>query len=173
MYHWCIQHMYVCVCVCVYTQLFQLCPTLCDPKDHSLPGSSFHGMLQARILEWVATPFSRRSSQSRDQTRVSCVSCISRQTLHHCTTWEALIYIYICPTLCDPMDCSRPGFPVLYYLPDFAQTHVTLSWWCHPAISSSVALSPPALYNGYFFFSFGNPEKENMWWRTEKNGFWL
>ena len=48
-------------------------------------------------------------------------------------------YIYICPTLCDPMDCSRPGFPVLYYLPDFAQTHVTLSWWCHPAISSSVA----------------------------------
>ena len=85
----------VCVCVCVYTQLFQLCPTLCDPKDHSLPGSSFHGMLQARILEWVATPFSRRSSQSRDQTRVSCVSCIGRQTLHHCTTWEALIYIYI------------------------------------------------------------------------------
>ena len=40
-----------------------------------------------------------------------------------------------CLTLCDPMDCSTPGFPVLHYLPEFAQIHV---WWCHPTISSSV-----------------------------------
>ena len=40
----------------------QLCPTLCDPMDCSLPGSSLHGILQARILEWVAISFSRRSS---------------------------------------------------------------------------------------------------------------
>ena len=40
-------------------------PTLCDPVDCSLEGSSLHGMLQARILEWVAIPFSRRSSQLR------------------------------------------------------------------------------------------------------------
>ena len=40
----------------------QLSPTLCDPMDYSLPGSSFHGILQERILEWVAIPFSRRSS---------------------------------------------------------------------------------------------------------------
>ena len=47
----------------------------------------------------------------------------------------------LCPTLCDPMDCSVPGFPVLHYLLEFAQTH-TLSWWCHPtiALSSSIAL---------------------------------
>ena len=44
-----------------------LCPTLCDPMDCTV-----HRILQARILEWVAFPFSRRSSQSRDQTRVSC-----------------------------------------------------------------------------------------------------
>ena len=41
----------------------QLCPILCDPIDFSLPGSSFHGIFQARILEWVTVSFSRRSSQ--------------------------------------------------------------------------------------------------------------
>ena len=47
----------------------QLCPTLCNPMDGSPPGSSVHGILQARILEWVAIPFSRGSSQPRDQPR--------------------------------------------------------------------------------------------------------
>ena len=46
----------------------QLCLTLFDPMDHSLPGSSIHGILQTRILEWVAIPFSRGSSRHRDQT---------------------------------------------------------------------------------------------------------
>ena len=45
--------------VCVHAHLLQLCPTLCDPMDCSLPGSSVHGILQARILEWVAMPSSR------------------------------------------------------------------------------------------------------------------
>ena len=45
------------------------CPTLCDPVDCSLPGSSVHGILQARILEWVAISFSRGFSQPRDRTR--------------------------------------------------------------------------------------------------------
>ena len=49
----------------------QSCLTLCDPTDCSLPGSSVHGILQARILEWVAIPFSRGSSQPRDQTQVA------------------------------------------------------------------------------------------------------
>ena len=44
----------------------QSCLTLCDPKDCSLPNSPVHGILQARILEWVAIPFSRGSSQPRD-----------------------------------------------------------------------------------------------------------
>ena len=47
-------------------------PTLFDPRDWSLPGSSVHGILQARILEWVAIPFSRGSSLPRDWTQVSC-----------------------------------------------------------------------------------------------------
>ena len=53
---------------------FESCPTLCDPMDCSPPGSSIHGILQARILEWVAISFSRGSSQPRDQTQVSCIA---------------------------------------------------------------------------------------------------
>ena len=49
----------------------QSCPTLWDPIGCSLPGSSVHGILQARILEWVAIPLSRGSSQPRDRTWVS------------------------------------------------------------------------------------------------------
>ena len=52
----------------------QLCPTLCDSMDYSPPGSSVHGILQARILEWVAIPFSRGSSWPRDQIWVFCIA---------------------------------------------------------------------------------------------------
>ena len=51
----------------------QSCPTLCNPMDCSLPGSSVHGIFQARILEWVAISFSRGSSQTRDWTWVFCI----------------------------------------------------------------------------------------------------
>ena len=53
------------------TQQPKSCPTLCDPMDCCPPGSSVHGILQARILEWVAIPFSRGSSRPRDWTQVS------------------------------------------------------------------------------------------------------
>ena len=49
----------------------QLCLILCDPMDYNPPDSSVHGILQARLLEWVAIPFSRVSSQPRDWTQVS------------------------------------------------------------------------------------------------------
>ena len=52
----------------------QSCPTPCDPMDYSLPGSSVYGILQARILEWVAISFSRGSSQPRNRTQVSCIA---------------------------------------------------------------------------------------------------
>ena len=63
---------FVCVCVCVWVT--QSCPTFCDPIDCSPPGSSVHEILQARILEWVAMPFSRGSSWSRDRTQISCIA---------------------------------------------------------------------------------------------------
>ena len=53
-------------------EVAQSCLTLCNPMDCSLPGFSIHGIFQARVLEWVATPFSWGSSQPRDQTHVSC-----------------------------------------------------------------------------------------------------
>ena len=61
----------------------QSCLTLCDPRDCSPPGSSVHGIVQARILEWVAMPSSRESSGSWDQTCVSYVSCIGRWVPYH------------------------------------------------------------------------------------------
>ena len=69
-----------CVCVC---SVAQSCLTPCDPMDCSPPGSFVHWILQARILEWVVISYSRGSSQSRDQTRVSCISCTGRGILYH------------------------------------------------------------------------------------------
>ena len=61
------------MCVFVKVLVAQLCPTLCDPMNCILPGSSVHGISQARILEWVAIPFFRGSSRPRDQARVFCI----------------------------------------------------------------------------------------------------
>ena len=63
---------------CTYTHIYvkvaQLCLTLCDPIDCSLPGSSVHGILQTRILEWVAVPVSRGTSWPRNRTSISCIA---------------------------------------------------------------------------------------------------
>ena len=74
----------------MYTKSLQSCPTLCDSMDCSPPGSSLHGILQTRILEWVAMPSSTGSSWPRDQTHVTYVSCIGRRILYHCSTWEGI-----------------------------------------------------------------------------------
>ena len=119
--------------------MLQSCPTLCDPMDCSLPGSSVHGILQARILEWVAISSYRGSSRSRDRTRVSYVSCIGSRFFTTSGTWEAhIVYVlhsilqkwdknrsysrwtnvHACsvvqlgPTLCYPMDHSPTGSSV-------------------------------------------------------------
>ena len=60
--------------LCVYVLVAQLCPTLCKPMDYSPPGYSVQGILQARVIEWVAIPFSRGSSQLRDWTQVSYIA---------------------------------------------------------------------------------------------------
>ena len=130
------------------SEVAQLCLTFSDPMDCSLPGSSVHGIFQARVLEWGAIAFSSTSTYSnyslyavlacsvtssltlcnpmdcsppgsvcgilqaiileqvaissskgyslpRDPTQVSCVSCVGRQILSHCTTWGALTTLYI------------------------------------------------------------------------------
>ena len=73
--------------MCLVTQS---CLTLCNPMDCSPPGSSVHGILLARLLEWVTISSSRKSSQPRDRTCVSGISCIGRQVLHYCTSPQTL-----------------------------------------------------------------------------------
>ena len=76
--------------VCVLcAKLLQLCPPFCDPMDCSLPGSFFHGILQAKILEWVAIPSSRGSSLTQELNL--CVLCL----LH----WQAPVCVCMC--VCD------------------------------------------------------------------------
>ena len=75
-----------CVCVC---SVMQSCLTVCDPMVCGPPDSSVYGIFQARILEWVAISYSRGSSPPRDQTCISCISCIGRQILYHWASWEA------------------------------------------------------------------------------------
>ena len=58
----------------MHTKPIQLCPTICNPMNCSLPGSLVHEIVQARILEWVAMPSSRGSSQPRDWTQVSHIA---------------------------------------------------------------------------------------------------
>ena len=131
----------------------QSCPTLCDPMDYSPPGSFVHGILQARILEWVAILFSRGSSQPRDWTWVSCIwgRCFtiwatrivlpiySPVVFWECgksgETYKAYFFIVILgfcsllfigsvmSILCDAINCSIPGLPVLHHLTEFAQTY--------------------------------------------------
>ena len=72
------------ICMCA-----QSCLTFYDPMDCSPPGSSVPGVFQARILEGVAIPDSRGSSQPRDWTLDSCVSYTGRRVLNHCATWKA------------------------------------------------------------------------------------
>ena len=92
---------------------------LWDPMDCSPAGFSVHGILQARILEWVAMPFSRGSSWPRDWTCISCSSCIAGRFFTaeppgnpQLSTAAAAKSLQSCPTLCNPIDGSLPGSPV-------------------------------------------------------------
>ena len=86
----------------VSAKSLQLCPTLCDPMECSLPGFSVHGIFQARILEWAATSSSRGSSWPRDRALVSCVSFIGRRVLyHHAHTYKFRLSIQVFLAFCD------------------------------------------------------------------------
>ena len=128
---------------CLKVKVAQSCLTLCDPMDYT-----DHAILQTRILKWVAFPFSRGSSQPRDGTQVSCIAGA------FFTNWAIRKFIVqissvsqSCQTLCDPMDCSMPGFPVQHQLLELAQTHVHQ---VGDAIQPSHPLSPPLLLPSTF-----------------------
>jgi len=141
----------------------QLCLSLWDPMDCSPPGSSIHGISQARILEQVAVSFSRGSSYPRDQAHISRISCSGKRILYHWYTWEALwswlgqVYSWLrlhafiakiqegLSSVHSVMsDSLRPHEPQHARLPCPSSTPrvhpnpCPLSWWCHPTITSSV-----------------------------------
>ena len=86
--------------ICMSAESIQPCLTLNDPLDCGPPGSSVHGVLQARIPEWVAIPFSRGSSRPRNQTWVSCTAdrfltiWATGEALSSCTHTYGCVYIY-------------------------------------------------------------------------------
>ena len=121
---------------CMHVLAVQSYPTLCNPMDSNLPGFSVDGIFQAGLLAWIAISFSRGSSQPRDRTWVSCIADISYQLSHQFSPVAQL-----CPTLCDPMDCSIPGLPVHHQLLEFNQTHLH---WVGDAIKPSHPLSSPS-----------------------------
>ena len=101
----------------------QSCPTLCDSVDCSLPGSSIHGIYQVKILEWVAVSSSRGSSQRRDRTRVSYISCIGRWALSPHALWWATVFH------CNParlLICSALHLNILTFILFFKWPLVSL-----------------------------------------------
>ena len=102
----------------------QSCLTLWHPMDCSLPASSVHRIFQARVLEWVAIPFSRGSSWPRDWTWVSCIASRFLTIWVHRNEGQFSSVAQSCPTLCDLMDCSTPGFHVHHQLPELAQIYM-------------------------------------------------
>ena len=95
------------ICVCLVTQS---CLTLCDPLDCSPPGSSVHGIFQAKMLEWVAISCSRGSCWPRGWTRIYCVSDTGRQILDH--LWHL-------------------GNPYIFYTLSFKLNLLETSIFCH------------------------------------------
>ena len=89
------------LCMCVDAKPLQSCPTLCDPMDYTPPGSSVHGIFQARILKWTLIPSSKGSSQPKDPTHI--ISCIGSGGLYHqlhlgsptLGTYAQHIYLYM------------------------------------------------------------------------------
>jgi len=128
-----------------------LCLTLCNPMDCSPPGSSLH-RIPGKNTGVGCISFSRGSSWPRDGTRVPALQVNSLLSVSKHGGKKKYIYIYIyisvssvaqsCPTLCNPMDCSTPGFPVHHQLPQLAQTHVHR---VGDAIQSSHPLLSPSL----------------------------
>ena len=99
--------------------------SLCNPMDCSPPGSSIHGILQARILEWVALPSSRESSRPRDQTQVSYTPELSGRFLTTSASWQADMHNWRSVDRLS-MQVSMPDSKAL---PSCSRPRSTPGWW--------------------------------------------
>ena len=151
--------MYICPLWIVIIMLLHACPkslclclTLCDPMDHGPPGSYVHGF--SRQESWSGLPFPSPGDLPNPGIEPRSVTspALAGEFFTSSVTWEArhascffffsLLLFSVtqsCPTFCNPMDCSFPGFPVLHHLPEFANSCPS-SRWCHPTVSSVVVL---------------------------------
>ena len=109
-----------------------------DSMDYSPPGSSVCGIIPTRILEWVAIPFSRGSSQPRDRT---CVSSIDMQIFYHWTTWEAIKSL--------PVDIFLQGFGCRLAM---LKCKEVIFWLFQSKESFEFLFSQPSLLLLFFFF---------------------
>ena len=146
-------------------EVTQLCRTLCDPKDCSLPGSSVHAIFQAIVLEWIAISFSTGSSPPRDQTQVSCIvdRCFTiwgtrevwyrRRTLYifQYTLWSffgrQLCLLQIVSILCI-------SFKHLYFS-FFFITFVCILWWNKDLWDNSIVSVQNILRWTFIIWSWG------------------
>ena len=166
----------------------QSCPTLCNVIDHSPPGYSVCRILQARTLEWVATLFSRESSQPRDRIWVSCIagrfftiwaisvyscneilSILSRLVLIEKVQLCSVNFVHAkshqsCLPLCNPMDYSPPGFSVHGIL----QARI-LEWVAMPSSRGSswprisMSLISPELAGGFLPLTISATCEVHLW----------
>ena len=129
---------FACLRTCMHAQLLS-CVWLCNPMDCSPPGSSVHGILQARILERLAISSSRESFQPRDQTFISCIAggfftIFSSVQFSHLVVSDSL----------QPHELQHARTPCPSPTPRVYSNSCPLSWWCHPTTSSSVVPFTPA-----------------------------
>ena len=107
---------------CMHAKLIQSCPILCDSVAFSWPGSSVHGILQARILEWVGLLFSRWSLQPRNWTCVSSISCIGRQVLYHLWYLKSWLVIW------GSTNAQNPCFNLGWLWSDLLDPELPMGW---------------------------------------------
>ena len=136
----------------VRAKLLQSCPAPCNPMDCSLPNSSVYGILQTRVLEWVAMVSSRGHSWPQDQTCVSWVSCIVGRFFTHWATWEA----HIC--------CLYLG-KFLQSFPDYSASYLSNSWILYIYLhlcTGMVALETWSTYFEEIQETFKQPSLQNF-----------
>ena len=134
----------------------------CDPMGCSLPGSSVHGIFQARILEWFAIPFSRESSWPRDWTQVSCTA---GRFFTNCTTKEVPIclwrFSFFWGGLCCPACRIIVPQPGMESVPPSSARPLQWNWTAHCAH----LLPPPTRLPGnpwWFLFSWKQNSKQGL-----------
>ena len=121
----------------------QLCLTLCNPTGCSPLGCSAHGIFQARILEWVAISFSRGPSWPRDQTHISCISCIGRWILYQ-LSHRGSPCSHMALSKCMEVGNTIPRWAAMFSFKFIIVEKGQWIWWTVSSLPQSVPLTNQA-----------------------------